>query len=127
MLGEQDDTAPPQTGRWTAHVEPEPTCTGADVPLPQSVAFNGGTRTITWDSVSGISYNLYIKAVDGCDVLDPNKMATTGDLKFADVTSPFDVSSLNHCHTCYYWGFTAVKGQCESVMLGGGFMLYPCS
>jgi len=127
-LGEQGDIPPSQTGRWTAHVEPEPTCAGAEFPFPQSVTLNTGTRAMTWDSVGGNSYNLYIKAVDGCDQFDLDERATTRDLKIAAVTSPFDISSFNHCHTCYYWGMTVVSGQCESVILGsGGFKLYPCS
>jgi hypothetical protein len=105
-------------------------CSVSDAPPPPSTTLlNTGTRTLTWSAVpNASSYNLYLKVVENCDSLDPNTKATAADQKFANVSSPFDLSAFNHCHTCYYEALTSVRGNCESAPLGGGgFTLLPCT
>jgi hypothetical protein len=93
---------------------------------PENILVNTGTRAMTWTEAPGAtSYNVYVKTVEDCDMLE-YLSATTSDPKWADVSSPFDLSSFDRCRTCYYIGVTAVRGSCETVPLGAGFALRPC-
>lgn len=105
-----------------------PSCSGANTPSFPEYGFNGLTESITWKPVANATgYNLYMKTVANCDMFD-NLLVTADDPVFANVQSPFDVSSYNRCHTCYYVAVTAVNGRCESPIAGTvGFMLRPCS
>jgi hypothetical protein len=106
---------------------PAPTsCVPGDL-VPPMIGVNTGTRAITWEPIDGATnYNLYVKTVPDCDSLDLSEQATTSDPRWADVRSPFDISSFNRCHTCYYYGVTGANGACESAPVGGGFTLLPC-
>lgn len=69
-----------------------------------------------------------VKVVAACDMLVLTQKVAIADQKFANVSSPFDVSPFNRCHTCYYEALTSVSGSCESAPSGTiGFMLKPCS
>lgn len=105
----------------------ESSCSSAPSAPFQTV--NTGTRALTWQAVpNATSYNLYLKVVANCDMLDSTQRATTADQKFANVSSPFDLSQFNRCHTCYYETLTSVSGSCEGAPDGGaGFALLPCS
>ena len=99
-----------------------------DGPPPPGAGVDTGTKTIFWTPVPGAkSYNVYVKAVEGCTELGYDERVSHEDPKWTVDASPFDVSSFNRCQTCYYYGVTAVRGGCESPLYtAGGFMLGPC-
>jgi hypothetical protein len=105
-------------------------CPVSGLPSPPDTSFGlGGQSATTWTAVpNATSYNLYLKVVANCDLLDMTQRVTIADQKFANVSSPFDDSPFNRCHTCYYQALTTVSGSCESAPGGTlGFMLRPCS
>jgi hypothetical protein len=106
----------------------DPTCSLLDTPQSPPFTFDGGSKTAYWSPVANAtSYNVYMKAVDNCDQLDTNVNVTSQDQKFANATSPFDVSSFDRCRVCYYMSVTAANGSCESATEGTvGFTLLPC-
>jgi hypothetical protein len=97
----------------------------ADLP---GTTINTLTRQITWEEVPGaVSYNLYLKTIPNCTGSGSATGATRDDQKFANVQSPFDVSSLDLCGTCYYVTVTSVTRTCETPPAGGvGFGPVSC-
>jgi len=107
----------------------DPATPACVVPQAPGAGVNTGTRLIFWDPVPGAaSYNFYLRAVEGCDMLDSTQHLSAADLRTGNVRSPLDISAFDRCHTCYYFNITAVDGTCESRLDGGaiGFTLGPC-
>jgi hypothetical protein len=104
-------------------------CSVTETPSPpETQGFRGDIPALFWSDVpNATSYNVYIKAVENCADFDPKVAVTTSDRKYANVRSPFDVTSFNQCGVCYYYGVTALNGECESPLrTPGGFGSVPC-